>query len=60
MINHFSLILWLPVPGGESTYGSSIFVNINLEHKDGQTGEPERASSYKIQSYTWDWGMGLE
>ena len=47
---------------GGSTYGSSIFVNINLEHKDGQTGEPERTVPVKTKTIHetegWDWNRG--
>ena len=45
-----------------STYGSSICVNINLEHKDGQTGEPERTVPVKTKTIHetegWDWNRG--
>lgn len=60
MINYFSLIFW---PWG-STYGSSLSVNVNLQHKDGLAREPERKNSFKIQTCTysqshkreeWDW-----
>lgn len=63
MINYCSLIFCLPIPWGPA-YGSSVSVNVNLQHKDGQAREPERKNSFKIQTCThsqphmtegWDW-----
>lgn len=52
MINHCNFVFWLPVQWG-STYGSSVSVNVNLQHKDGQAREPERTNSCKIQTCTY-------
>lgn len=45
VINHFSLLFWMPIPW-ESTYGSTISININLQNKDAHPREWERDKKF--------------